>query len=310
MFKNILISFFFTLIGFTGLAQNDSTPPPPTFIYHKDFKPIFDSTQDAGSSLYYQKLLIRFLNNDSALSKKETLALMIGFTENPSYKPLEDMEKETEIYDLNNNGEFADAIHQSRLFLQKHPLSLLVLRECSYAYQKVSKRMANDMIFDSSILYNDSAKYFMDLNDKIMEAMIFSGKGRSPEAPIFSLGLADGEYFIPNVGYQIEKKDTEWNRYGHFLEVVTAIDNLTPKKFYFVIQHAKLKIDDDQANEQVGKKKKKSSSKKEKKKSASKKINSIEPVEKIERPATASDSTQTMPNIVVPIDSTTSIKTP
>jgi len=308
MFKNITVSFISLLVSCIAIAQNDSTPPPPTFIYHKDFKHILDSTQDAGSNLYYQKLLIRFLNNDSSLSKMETLALMIGFTENPSYKPLEDMEKEIEIFDLNNNGEFADAINQSRVFLQKHPLSLLVLRECSYAYQKVSKRMANDMIFDSSITYNDSAKYFMDLNDKIMEAMIFSGKGRTPEAPIFSLGLADGEYFIPNVGYQIEKKDTEWNKYGHFMEVVTAIDNLTPKKFYFVIQHAKLKIDDDQANEAAGKKKKKSSSKKEKKKSGSKKINSIEAVEKAGVQNAATDSSSATPNVIVPIDSSNTIK--
>jgi len=92
------------------------------------------------------------------------------------------------------------------------------------------------------------------------------------------------------------------------MEIVTAIDNLTPKKFYFVIQHAKLKIDDDQANEAAGKKKKKSSSKKEKKKSASKTINSIEPVEKAAVPNAATDSSSAIPNVIVPIDSSNTIK--
>jgi hypothetical protein len=146
--------------------------------------------------------------------------------------------------------------------LQTHPLSLLVLREISYAYQQVSKReyQAN-LIRDSAVLYQDSGTYFMNLNDKIMEAMIYSGKGRTPETPIFSLGIADGEYFIPNVGFRIEtdgqkeKKDTEWNKDGNFVEVITAlVDNVNVRKYYFIIQHAKQKIDDDAANELAAKK--------------------------------------------------------
>jgi hypothetical protein len=114
---------------------------------------------------------------------------------------------------------------------------------------------------DSAVLYQDSGTYFMNLNDKIMEAMIYSGKGRTPETPIFSLGMADGEYFIPNVGFRIEtdgqkeKKDTEWNKDGSFVEVITAlVDNVNVRKYYFIIQHAKQKIDDDAANELAAKK--------------------------------------------------------
>ena len=76
---------------------------------------------------------------------------------------------------------------------------------------------------DSAVLYQDSGTYFMALNDKIMEAMIYSGKGKTPETAIFSLGFADGEYFIPNVGFRIEKKDTDWNKYGDFMEVIKTI---------------------------------------------------------------------------------------
>jgi hypothetical protein len=102
--------------------------------------------------------------------------------------------------------------------------------------------------------------------------MIFSGKGRSPENPIFSLGLADGEHFIPNVGFEIEKKNTLWNKNGDFLEHIVALDKLTTKDFYFVIQHAKLKVDDDsevkldEQNHQIknGKTKKQKSKSKEK----------------------------------------------
>jgi hypothetical protein len=197
---------------------------------------------------------------------------MIGFTENPKYKPMEDMEKEVEIFDNNNANEFSEAIEKSKSYLRGHPLSLLVLREISYAYGKISKVYEKDMVFDSAIYFNGLSSYYMSLNDRIMEAMIFSGKGRTPENPIFSMGLADGEYFIPNVGFEIEKKNTLWNKNGDFLEHIVAIDKVVNKDFYFVIQHAKLKIDDDsdvkldEQNHQIinGKTKKKKGKSKEK----------------------------------------------
>ncbi len=252
----ILVTILFILFASKAYEQTQDSIEP-SFNYHRDFKSILDSTQDRNSSLYYQKLIIRFLDNDSTLTKAETLALMIGYTENPHYKPLEDLEKELEIFDHNNNNEFRDAVDKAKPYLQTHPLSLLVLREISYAYSRISKAYQKDMLFEKAVMCQDSSAYFMALNDKIMEAMIYSGKGRSAETPIFSLGLSDGEYFIPNVGYKIEKKDTEWNKNKDFVEIITAIDNLTTKNFYFVIQHAKQKIDDDKADELENKKPKK-----------------------------------------------------
>lgn len=280
-----MIRFFLVavalLIGKTALEQTEPYTATPSFVYKRDFKKILDSTQDRTSSLYYHKLIIRYLNNDSSLTNPEVLALMIGYTENPHYKPLKDMEFEQEIFEMNMNGEFRQVIRKSRPFLQTHPLSLLVLREISYAYQQVSKReFQANLVMDSAVLYQDSGKYFMDLNDKIMEAMIYSGKGRTPETPIFSLGLADGEYFIPNVGFRIESdgqkesKDTEWNKDGFFVEVITAlVDDVNVRKYYFVIHHAKKRIDDDEANELAAKKaeKEKKSEKNKKKGKDSKK---------------------------------------
>jgi len=276
MFKNMKpfsLSFLLFFLFINGIkSQNSADSTIQTFNYKKDFKSILMNSQDQESNLYYEKLLKRFLDNDSTLTNYETLALMIGFTENPKYKPMEDMEKEVEIFDHNNANEFSEAIEKSKSYLHGHPLSLLVLREISYAYGRISKVYEKDMVFDSAIYFNGLSSYYMSLNDRIMEAMIFSGKGRTPENPIFSLGLADGEYFIPNVGFEIEKKNTLWNKNGDFLEHIVAIDKVVNKDFYFVIQHAKLKIDDDsevkldEQNHQVknGKTKKQKSKSKEK----------------------------------------------
>ena len=271
--KPLFLSFLLLILFINGLkSQNSPDSTTQTFNYKKDFKSILMNSQDEESNLSYKKLLKRFQDNDSSFTNYETLALMIGFTENPKYKPMEDMEKEVEIFDHNNANEFSEAIEKSKSYLHDHPLSLLVLREISYAYSKISKVYEKDMVFDSAIYFNGLSSYYMSLNDRIMEAMIFSGKGRTPENPIFSLGLADGEHFIPNVGYEIEKKNTLWNKNGDFLEHIVALDKLTTKDFYFVIQHAKLKVDDDsevkldEQNHQIknGKTKKQKSKSKEK----------------------------------------------
>jgi len=284
MNKYVFLSVLCLLLGLSSFAQSISTNTTPPFNYHRDFKAIFEQTKADTSALYYDKLLARFLLNDSSLTHAETLALMIGFTEDPYYKPLEDMESELEIFEHNKSSEFHEAIEKGRPFLEHHPLSLLTLREVSFAYNRLGKEYSKNSQFDSAVICQDSSKYFMDLNDKIMEAMIYSGKGRRTDNPIFSLGLADGEYFLPNVGYEIEKKATDWNRDKDFMEIIQVVnDQAVSINYYFVIQHAKVKIDNDKANEMASKKNKKPAKKKSKEKTSPKKnktaiIPFIEPI--------------------------------
>lgn len=234
----------FTFISITAFAQ-------PAFDYKRDFKPFLEQSQDRQSPLYYQKLLVRFLDRDTTLSNMEVLTLMIGYTEDSHYKPFEDMDPEKEVFDLNEEGQYDEAVVKSKVYLQTHPLSLRVNKEISYAY--FQKKM------------QDSADYYMDLVDKLMNAMIYSGTGKKPEQPIFSLGLADGEYFIPNIGLKVLDKNTDWNANNHFMEIIKASKSGDDEiMYFFVIEHAKQKIDDDKVNESDGKKKKKKDDKKKK----------------------------------------------
>lgn len=234
--NRIILIALLLILGFKPIFSQLVTPPPKPFNYQRDYKPILMNTLDRSSNLYYHKLLKRFLDNDSALAPYETLALMIGYTVSPDYKPLEDMKKELEIFEHNKNAEFRIVIEKSKPYLKTHPLSLLINREISFAYNRLK-------IFDS-------ANYYMTLNDKIMEAMIYSGRGKSPDNPIFSLGLADGEYFLPNVGMGMEAKEAKWNKKGEFMEIIRAVDDYAVTgNFYFMIQHAKQKMDDDKATE-------------------------------------------------------------
>lgn len=269
MVKIVCLGLFGILLALTSLGQTTDKATVTAFDYHRDFKAILEQTQADTSKLYYDSLLVRFLQNDTSLSKAETLALMIGFTENQHYQPLEDMEKEEEIFEHNKSSEFHEAVDKGRPYLDTHPLSLLVLREVSFAYSRLGLYYGKNGQFDSAIICQDSAKYFMDLNDKVMEAMIYSGKGRSPQTAIFSLGLADGEYFIPNVGYTIEKKTADWIQKKDFMEIIQATNERGESIIYFfAIQHAKAKIDDDKADAMAIKKKNKKSVKKKSKQQA------------------------------------------
>ena len=225
-------TFLLTLSITLGILTSNffSQAQEPGFDYQRDFKNILERTKNKYDTLYYLKLLTRFQENDSNLTRPEILALMIGYTESRFFKPYADMQLEKEIIELNDDGFYKDAITESRKYLQTHPLSLSINKECSFAYHQTRRR--------------DSARYYMDMADMIMEAMIYSGKGRTPETAFFSLGLADGDYFIPNVGLTVFGRNTGKDRFKNFLYVVDAVSlEDVHTTYYFNIQHAKRKMD-------------------------------------------------------------------
>lgn len=246
----LTLTLIVILLGFGAFSQSDA-PVNPTFIYKRDFKVILEKTKDKNDSLYYGNLITRFLENDPSLTKAETLALLIGFTENKYYKPDKDMETEKEIIELNDNGYYEDALEETKTYLTTHPLSLSALKERSFAYNQLRNR--------------DSAEFFMDLNDKVMQAMIYSGKGKKQENAIFSLGLIDGDYFLTNAGMTPSMQTTYIDKNRNLLYVADALnDDNSHITFYFNIQHAKEKMVNDEIAEKQSTNKKLIKAKKKK----------------------------------------------
>lgn len=71
--------------------------------------------------------------------------------------------------------------------------------------------------------------------------MYFSGNGKSPETPTFSLGPADGQDYIRKfLGASIGAMGSGTDKDGNFLDILEA----KPKgeeqgvRLYFIIQHA------------------------------------------------------------------------
>lgn len=219
MKKSFLIIILFTSC-LTVIGQT-------TFSYKNDFKKILAKTKDKNDKLSYDKLLKRFDNNDSTLTDYEVLALLIGFTDKPEFKPYVDLNTERKIYDINGNGKFKEALDSANIFLKTHPLSIKVLFEKSYSFYKLEQ--------------NDSSQFYAEKGKRIFRAMNFSGNGKSPKSPTFALGPADGQdYIYKFIGAKIGTMGSGSDKNGNFLDILEVLpkDGKDSYNLYFIIQHA------------------------------------------------------------------------
>jgi len=216
--KNLLTIFFLTLM-FTAVGQT-------TFNYTNDFKSILARTKDSADNLFYEKLLTRFNANDTTLTDFEVLCLMIGFTDQPEYKPYQDISTEREIYNMNGEGKYREALESGMEFIQAHPLSVKTLFEIAYAYHNLDNE--------------DSAQIYVQRGRRIFDAMYFSGNAKTPETAAFALGPADGQDFIYKfVGADIGMMGSGSDDNGNFLDILEAkLDNGKSIQLYFNVQHA------------------------------------------------------------------------
>ena len=215
--KNIITAILI-IISLTSFGQT-------TFNYQNDFKTILAKTKDATDNFAYDKLLKKYKSNDTTMSDYEVLALMIGFTGKPEYKPYQDLDIEREIYELNGDHKYKEALDKSTEFLKTHPLSLKALFEKSYAFHKLGKE--------------DSAAYYLYEGKRILHAMHFSGDGKTTETPMFALGPADGQDYIYKAGADIGTMGDGRDKNGNFLDILEAkLNDGTSMELYFIIQHA------------------------------------------------------------------------
>lgn len=232
------------ILPFLLLSLSSTLFGQTSFNYQSDFKTILSKTKDSNDNLYYDKLLKRFAMNDTSLTDYEVLALLIGFTDKKEFKPYQDITIEKEIFSLNGNGKFKEALDSANVFLKTHPLSVKVLFEKGYSFYKLGQ--------------NDSADYYAYKGKRIFRAMYFSGKGKSPETPTFALGPADGQDYIYKFvgsaigGAKIGTMGSGRDNDGNFLDILQVVPESGSPSFtlYFIIQHAtdKMFSEEDKAS--------------------------------------------------------------
>lgn len=200
------------------------------FDYKDDYQKILAKTKDKDDNLSYDKLLKRFDVNDSTLTDHEVLALLIGFTAKPEYKPYKDLITEREIYKLNDEKKYTEGLKLGKKFIETHPLSIKVIFEIAYSFHKLGE--------------TENAKYWAYKGRRIFEAMYYSGDGKTRETPTFALGPADGQDYIHKfVKAKIGSMGSGSDENGNFLDILEAkFDDGSTMNLYFIIQHATKKM--------------------------------------------------------------------
>lgn len=194
------------------------------FDYRHDFNLLLKESKDPRSVYYYPLLLQRFNQNDSTLTMREILALQIGFTADPAYKPYETMDAESNIQDLIGQKKYREALHSCNELLQQQPVNFTALMEKSFAMMKLN---------------NDSAAFHKQKFMQVMRSVKKSGDG-SREHPFFVLSPGDGQTMITHIwGNKIGMMGSGESPEGYFLDMLQMlIEEAEPVLLYFNIDHA------------------------------------------------------------------------
>ena len=152
------------------------------FKYSRDYAKIIALTKKDTSGLYFPDLYKRFAAADTTLTNYEVLALQIGYTDNDNYWPYQDIEMEREIWGLNEQKKYKEAIMTCDTLLRKNPFNLLACREKGYGLDKMGQI--------------DSADYYFYKFDKIVTCDFSTGDGTSYETSWFVISPADGQWII------------------------------------------------------------------------------------------------------------------
>lgn len=211
------------LVIASGQVQGQSP-----FDYKRDFESILKQSLDSSSNYYYPRLLERFERNDSSLTHLEVLALQIGFTGSPDYKPYKTIDAEREIKTLIADKDYAAALKACNDVLATNPLNLTALMEKSFSYIKLEK---------------DSAEFHREKVMRVIGSIVKSGSG-TVESPYFVLGPIDGQTLITIVfGASIGAMGSGADPNGYFIDRLEMIkEGKEPRTICFNIDHATKKM--------------------------------------------------------------------
>jgi len=197
------------------------------FNYQKDYENISLRTLDSKDKLFYPELLERFESNDTSMTDFEVLALMIGFTARKEYNPFDNLKVESEIQILIYSKKFKEANEKASKYLKTNPVSQAAMFQKYHTLSELGEY--------------DSSSFYLKQQNRILNAIEFSGNGKTINSPIFTLNFEDASSYISRklggyIGREImPEKDSEEN----FIYVRNASFQWGETiSLYFILQHA------------------------------------------------------------------------
>lgn len=216
------------LLVSTFLYSQSALDTIKKFNYKKHYELILKETKNEKSEYSYLKQLKKF-TNDETQTNFEVLTLLIGFSDNENFNPYMDiLITDKEIYDLNEEGKFQEAIVYGNKALLKNPFMIKVLRELAYAYGKIGNHEMDNKL--------------MERTGKIYNAMFSSSSktGINIKEPFFSLGPKDGQYFLKYFcKFKLGSMGSGYDENGYFIDILEATVEDKQVNFYFNIDHVR-----------------------------------------------------------------------
>lgn len=202
------------------------------FDYPSDFHSIREQVLTIGGPLEYDSLLARFRKADTTMTPRQVLALMIGFTGLPAYKPYEVQKDEERINKLKMADKYTAVLAASDSFLRAYPLSIKVIYERALAFYELKQ--------------TDSADFYLTQFSMLRDAMSYSGSIFDRDGAAFALGPLDSHYFIRGLGVEVVYVEYIPDYMRYKIEKITIQDENGKKApLYFNIQHAYMTTDDE-----------------------------------------------------------------
>ncbi len=175
------------------------------FDYRRDFQYYLSESSKPESIYNYEMLLKRFQIEDKSIKMNETIAMMIGFTNNQNYYPYKNAAIEREIMGLVGDKEYKKALKQSEQLLKTNPFNFTALMEEGFSLMKIK----------------DDRTYFPSTKSKmVVDAVLWSGAGTYSN-PYFVLSPIDGQTIIRNIfGENIGIMGSGYDLNGYFLDML------------------------------------------------------------------------------------------
>ena len=159
------------------------------------------------------------------------LALQIGFTLRPHYKPYRNIARERNIMTLVDSEQYEAAIDSCNALMRTNPLSLTAHLYKAMSYDQLGR---------------DSTAHFINRYLALSGSCLESGMA-SREQPLFVLSPIDGQHIVrQNLGATIVSMGSGESPEGYFLDIIEmTAEGYEAMEAHFNIDHATKRMFDE-----------------------------------------------------------------
>lgn len=204
-----------------GVAPAKELNPGINYKTSTKFDSIKHIVTDPASNYSYERLLPRYLSDDTTLTPLEMYMLIIGYSRQPTYSPY----NYNDINDVKGLVRFNidTAISKGLEVIKTNPLNPSLNTELMYCY-----RLKNDF---------GTAGNFQNRVRRFFAGMLYSGNGTC-EKPYVSLWAKEEYNFVSYLGYKPTDDHLMANCSGQMAEMLDAVNPATQAKenIFFNVQ--------------------------------------------------------------------------